>query len=118
MATIPPRPGTIEMLGMAVYPSFAMLAGMQLDVFTPLKDGPMSAEQVAEKIGVSAGKLRRVLYALVTAELLSVEGDLFSNTPEADHFLVRGTPAYIGGRHEAYVGIEQYGDHTTTARDH
>jgi len=97
-----PRPETVEKLGRAVYPSFAMLAGMQLDVFTPLKDGPMSAEQIAEKIGVSPGKLRRVLYALVTAELLTVQGDLFSNTPEADHSLVRGTPAYIGGRHEAF----------------
>ena len=31
----------------AVYPSFALLAGMQLDLFTPLNDGRMSAEQIA-----------------------------------------------------------------------
>ncbi len=38
-----PRSETIDKLASAVYPSFAMLAGMQLDLFTPLKDGPMSA---------------------------------------------------------------------------
>jgi hypothetical protein len=33
------QPTTIQKLAAAVYPSFAMLAGMQRDVFTPLKDG-------------------------------------------------------------------------------
>jgi hypothetical protein len=33
----------------SVYPPFALLAGMQLDVFMPLKDEPMSAEQIAAK---------------------------------------------------------------------
>ena len=32
-------PKTIEILADAVHPSFAMLAGMELDVFTPLKGG-------------------------------------------------------------------------------
>jgi hypothetical protein len=32
----PPQPTTIQKLATAVYPSFAMLAGMQLDLFTPL----------------------------------------------------------------------------------
>lgn len=35
------NPKTIETLADAVYPSFAMLAGMELDLFTPLKDGPL-----------------------------------------------------------------------------
>ena len=33
--------------------------------------------------------------------MLTVEGDRFSNTPEADHFLVRGKPLYVGGRRDA-----------------
>jgi hypothetical protein len=40
MASPVPRPETLEKLVNAVYPSFAMLAGMQPDVFTPLHDGP------------------------------------------------------------------------------
>ena len=33
-------------------PSFAMVVGMQLDVFTPLKDGPLSVEHLATALAV------------------------------------------------------------------
>ena len=102
MSTQPPRPETIEKLGAAMYPSFAMLAGMQLDLFTPLKDGPMNVGELAQALGVDSTKLEPLLYCLVAAELLTVEGERFSNTPESDHFLVRGKPAYQGGRHESF----------------
>jgi SAM-dependent methyltransferase len=92
-----PQPKTITELFKAVYPSFAMLAGMELDLFTQLKDGPLNVEQISKAIGVQAIKLRPLLYALVVAGLLTVQDDLFSNTPEADHFLVRGKSAYLGG---------------------
>ncbi len=102
MTTQPLRPETIEKLDGAVYPSFAMLAGMELDLFTPLKDGPMSVEQLARSLEVGSTKLEPLLYCLVDAGLLNVEGERFSNTPESDHFLVRGKPTYFGGRHEGF----------------
>lgn len=102
MTSPTPRPETIDRLGLAPFPSFAMLAGMQLDLFTPLGDGPMGAEQLATALGVGPAKLKPLLYALVAAGLLTVEGDLFSNTPETDHFLVQGRPTYIGRRHDAF----------------
>ena len=100
MTESPPQPETITRLFDAVYPSFAMLAGMELDLFTPLRDGPLSVEQLASAIDVQAIKLRPLLYALVVAGLLIVEDDLFSNTLEADHYLVRSKPAYLGGLQE------------------
>jgi SAM-dependent methyltransferase len=98
-----PRAETVEQLAAAVYPSFAMLAGMQLDVFTPLAGGALSAEQIAQAIGVGVVKLKPLLYALVAAGLLAVQDDLFSNSAEASEFLVRGRPTYIGMRHHAYL---------------
>ena len=100
----PPEPKTIQKL-IDVYPSFALLAGMQLDLFTPLKVGPMRPEQIANAIGVEVAKLKPLLYALVAAELLTVEGDRFANTDEANHFLVRGSPAYMGGVHPLYADL-------------
>src|SRR3989442_5349750 len=76
---------------------------MQLDVFTPLKDGPLSAEHLAQGLGVQPAKLRRLLYALVVSGLLTVDGDRFANTSEANEFLVRGRPAYRGGTHEGIL---------------
>ena len=90
-------PTTIMRNAYAVYPSFAMLAGMQLDVFTPLTDGPMNGETLARSLGVQAAKLSPLLYALVSAGLLTVEDGAFANTEEADKFMVRGRPEYMGG---------------------
>ena len=76
-----------------------MLAGMQLDVFTPLKGGPMYSEQIADAIGVGAARLRLLLYSLVAAGLLTEQDGRFSNTHEANQFLVKGAPWYMGNRH-------------------
>ena len=94
------EPHKINKLVSTIYPSLAMLAGMELDLFTPLKDGSMNAEQIAEALGVRPEKLSPLLYALVAAGLLMVEGDDFSNTPETDQFLVRDRQTYVGRRHE------------------
>ena len=91
-----PEPVVLDSIGAPVYRATSVLAGMQLDLFTPLKDGPMSADQVAESIGVRTVNLRLLLYALVVVGLLTVEDRLFANTAEADYYLVRGRPSYVG----------------------
>jgi hypothetical protein len=57
MAKAVPQPETIDRLATAVYPSFAMLAGMQLDQFTLLQDGPLRPEALADILGVDAARL-------------------------------------------------------------
>jgi 3-hydroxy-5-methyl-1-naphthoate 3-O-methyltransferase len=79
-----------------------MLASMQLDVFTPLKAGPMTTEEIADAIGVGPARLRLLLYSLVAAGLLAEQEGRFSNTPEADQFLVKGSPSYIGDWHAIF----------------
>ena len=98
MTTESPRPDTIERLGRAVYPSLAMLAGMELELFTPLKDGPMTSQELAQALGANAGKLRPLLYSLTAAGLLLESDGKFANTPESQRFLVQGSPDYLGGR--------------------
>jgi SAM-dependent methyltransferase len=100
------EPTTIFRHAYAVFPPMAMLAGMQLDVFTPLKDGPMTATLLANALDVRPEKLTPLLYALVNAELLlRIEGDRFANTPEADAYLVRGGTTYMGSAHELYSDL-------------
>jgi SAM-dependent methyltransferase len=99
-------PQTIFRHGFAVYPSMALLAGMQLDLFTPLGNAPMAAPDLAAALGVRAEKLRPLLYALAAAEILEALDDhRFANTPEADRFLVRGRPGYMGGAHEHWADL-------------
>jgi len=93
------QPETINNLRFAVDAGLAMLAGMQLDLFTPLKDGPMTAEQLSAAIGVGPARLRLLLYVLVVAGLLTEQNGRFSNTDETNKFLVKGEPSYMGNRH-------------------
>ena len=102
MTTQSLRPEIIEKLEAAVYSSFAMLAGMQLDLFTPFADGPMSVDELAQALGVGSTKLEPLLYSLVASGLLTEEAERFSNTPESDHFLVRGKATYQGERHKGF----------------
>ncbi|MFC2063617.1 methyltransferase [Chloroflexota bacterium] len=83
-------------------PAVAMLAGMQLDLFTPIKDGPLNPGQLASKLGVNADKLAPLLYALVIAGLLVEQDGTFANTPETDEFLVKGKPRYMGDVHKIW----------------
>ena len=80
----------------------AMLAGMELNLFTPLKDGPLHVEQLALKLGVNTGRLRTLLYALVVAGLLTEEDGAFSKTTEKDQFLVKGKAGYLGDAHKIW----------------
>ena len=103
------QPTTIEELEWAVWPSFALLAGIRLDLFTPLKDGPMSLEQLADQLGVEADKLKPLLYALAASGLLKIDNGLFANSSEANRFLVRGLASYRGGKHEVLLNNWQAG---------
>lgn len=96
---------SIDRHAASVHLAMAMLAGTQLDVFTPLKEGPLTVEQIATAIGVGPAKLKPLLYALVAAELLTLKGNLFSNTDEANRFLVRGSPTYMGSVHELWSDL-------------
>jgi DNA-binding IclR family transcriptional regulator len=93
-------PRTIEALAQAPYPSFALQAGMELDVFTPLKDGPLDAGAIARAIGTDPAKTTELLHALVAIRMMRFDAGRFSNSPEADRYLVRGRPD-IGMRHNA-----------------
>ena len=99
------RPDTINRHVNGVYPGLALLAGMQLDVFTPLAGGAKDAPAIAAEMGVRPELLETVLYALAAAGLLDVHEGRFSNTPESDRFLVRGLKDYIGSNHEVFSDL-------------
>src|SRR5271156_6205687 len=83
-----------------VPPALAMLAGMQLEVFTSLGDGVRDAADLASALGVAEEPLSRLLYGLVVCGLLERREAGFANSLEAANFLVKGLPGYLGGMHE------------------
>jgi hypothetical protein len=73
-----------------------MLAGMKLDLFTPLGEGSLTATQLAARLAVRPEWLEPLLHGLAAMGLLTVDEGRFANTPEAGHYLVRGRPHFIG----------------------
>ena len=110
------QPDTINRHVGNVYPALAMLAGMQLDVFSSIGDVARPVEDIAADLEVSPTKLRPLLYAIVSAGLLDVdEQGNFSNTPESAEFLVKDSKRYIGGMHSAYADMWSSAMHTATS---
>jgi SAM-dependent methyltransferase len=95
----PPAPDRIRAIEAAVGPAFALLAGMQLGLFTALGGETLTAETLAARLGLPAPRLRRLLDALVVAGLLLAEGDAYTNGAEARHFLDETKPGSIAGEH-------------------
>jgi len=89
-----------------VYPSFALLAGLRLGVFTCLKEGPLNAVEAAAALRVDPRRLEALLCALAAAGLLEVpDPGLFANTAESARLLVKGHPEYLGDGHALWAQL-------------
>lgn len=97
------RPDRISALGHAFRASKTLLSAAELGVFTALAEGPLYCEQLRGRIDIADRGARDFFDALVALGMLQRRDDgRYSNTPEADRYLDRGKPAYIGGELEHY----------------
>jgi hypothetical protein len=80
----------------SLYSAIAFFVGTQLDIFTILDEGQMTAEDVAVALETKPHFTERLLNALVAADVVEFEGGRFFNTPESSHYLVKGKPGYLG----------------------
>jgi SAM-dependent methyltransferase len=84
-------------------PQIVRLA-LQLDLFTPLADGPADAATVASACGCSEAGIAHLLDVLVALQVLTLEESRYTLTPSAATFLVYGRPAYTGDLILAWTG--------------
>lgn len=91
------NPGLITQLAIAYRSSAVFFAASDLDVFSALAKGGLTAEEIASRAGAEDEPMRLVLESCVDAGLLKRDGAKYLNTPTAETFLVRGQPAYLGG---------------------
>lgn len=90
-------PDNILQLGFAFLGSKTLLSAVELGLFTELAEQPLSAAQLRQRLKLHPRSFLDFCDALVALGMLQRDGDLYSNTPETDHFLVRGKLNYIGG---------------------
>jgi len=103
--TAPPSPHKITAPLISVFSSAALLAALQLELFTALGESALTGEELAAVMCVKPRRLFPVLNALVLLGLLRRSGDRFANGEEAAYYLIKGKASYIGGNHELYADL-------------
>ena len=75
----------------------ALRAAIELDLFTAVGAGPRSAAEIAEACGAAPRGVRILADYLTILGFLSKRDDRYALTPDSGAFLVRTSPAYLGG---------------------
>lgn len=95
-----PTPNPILDTGLALWRSKALLAALDLGLFTALADGPLSAEQLRQRLGLHPRAMPDLADALLAMGLLERRGQgagaTYANTPAAEACLDRREPGYLG----------------------
>jgi len=101
MSSGEPNPSHIMQVGMGFWPSKVVLSAVELQLFTHLAGDSLDGEEIGRRIGLHERAIYDFLDTLVALRLLERDGDgregRYSNTADTTVFLVKDSPAYIGG---------------------
>jgi 2-polyprenyl-3-methyl-5-hydroxy-6-metoxy-1,4-benzoquinol methylase len=100
---IPPAAHVAEDLLWGGWNTCTIAAAVELDVFTAISSGKVTAAAIAHAASADETMLRRLLDALVALKYLTRKGDRYALTPASATYLVRGSDLYMegGGRFSA-----------------
>lgn len=94
-------PSHIMQTATAFWASKALLTGVELDLFSTLGDGAMTASELGQALELHPRGTYDFFDALVALKFLDRDGHgpaaRYRNTPEAAAFLSKSSPTYIGG---------------------
>jgi predicted nicotinamide N-methyase len=86
----------LQKMATAYWESAALMAAVELDVFTAIERGQNTVPALAKAAGMSDRNAERLLTALAALTLLEREGDRFANAPDVQRFLVKDSKRYAG----------------------
>src|SRR6185312_7839533 len=86
----------LQKMAQAYWESAALMAAVELEVFTAIAHGHDTVETVARAVGISARNAERLLTALAAMTLLDRTGDRFANAADVQRFLVKDGERYAG----------------------
>lgn len=103
-------------IGLGFWASKALLSAVEMGVFTELAHGPEDFSTLAGRLGLHPRAARDFLDALVALGFLHRTEGHYCNAPDADLFLDRNKPSYIGGILEmANARLYGFWNHLTEA---
>src|ERR1700748_3247828 len=91
----------LQKMAQAYWESAALMAAVELEVFTAIAHGHDTVATAAKAVGISERNAERLLTALAAMTLLdrqadSKGGDRFANAPDVQRFLVKDGERYAG----------------------
>lgn len=90
----------LQKMAQAYWESAALMAAVELEVFTAIAHGHDTVPAVARAVGISERNAERLLTALAAMTLLDRQtdngGDRFTNAPDVQRFLVKDGERYAG----------------------
>jgi Dimerisation domain len=99
-------PTSIMQTATSFWASKVLLTAVEFDLFSTIGDGSMTAAQLGAALGLHPRGRYDFFDALVALGFLHRDGDgpagRYRNTPETAAFLVKQSPAYIGGMPEMF----------------
>ncbi|HEY4166191.1 MAG TPA: methyltransferase [Reyranella sp.] len=86
----------LQKMAQAYWESAALMAAVELEVFTAIAHGHDTVATAAKAVGISERNAERLLTALAAMTLLDRTGDHFTNAPDVQRFLVKDGERYAG----------------------
>ncbi|MFO1086064.1 MAG: methyltransferase [Reyranellaceae bacterium] len=86
----------LQKMAQAYWESAALMAAVELEVFTAIAHGHDTIPLAAKAVGISARNAERLLTALCAMTLLTRDGERFANAPDVQRFLVKDSERYAG----------------------
>jgi hypothetical protein len=83
-------------MAQAYWESAALMAAVELDVFSAIARGHDTIVAVAKAVDITERNAERLLTALAAMTLLERDGGRFSNAPDVERFLVKDSERYAG----------------------
>ena len=97
-ATDGPSPTTVRLQNIAQSygQSAALMAAVELGVFTAIANGAGTYDAVARAVGIQPTSAERLLVMLCAAGLVEKKDGRHVNAPDVERYLVEGKPGYMG----------------------
>lgn len=86
----------LQKIAQAYWESAALMAAVELEIFTAIAHGHDTIATVSTATGISPRNAERLLTVLVAMTLLSRDGERFANAPDVQRFLVKDGERYAG----------------------
>src|SRR5262245_6479135 len=86
----------LQKIAQAYWESAALMAAVELEVFTAIARGQDTIASLAKAVDISQRNAERLLTALAAMTLLTRKGERFANAPDVQRFLVKDGERYAG----------------------